>query len=393
MANGKPRRPRLTPNQEAWRREERRIKQILYRMEKAGFRFSREELLPQRPIKITKQSIERLKATTPAILRGYAKVPEGFKGSIETSKSKRRMTYLTARGSGQGVSASDALQATATGKEQTAKATEARKKKAKARREEQQRVDDFRRQHIADAMSVIIANVEAELTSGPYNDVSEMCLEKFRSLLATKPHMLYNNIQFAADSLIEAAHVMSYASQQEVRVQYGHLFLTLIYGGKVPDKVKKDLINIMPYGTEDYDTAWETESGIEMEKQAKAPSKGGRPKKEITDARKGDLAFLDALGEKATAAPAIEEMNLIKDSLEFYDPAEWEMQTTEEKVTSKTGMMEYTKKKVILVNKTTGEIVDYAERLKQFMPKNKKGADNMKVSGVYNDYRGGKGKK
>lgn len=407
MPNGKPRRPSLTPNQEAWRREERRIKQILYRMEKDGFKFSREELLPQRPTKITKRSIERLKATTPAILRGYAEVPEGFKGRIETQKSKRKATYLSARSSGRGAPVSHVPPAPDPTK--TEAATEEHRRKARERYKEKSEKEKYQKEHVVNAMSVVVANVEAELTSGPYDDVSQICLEKFRSMLANKRDLLYYNIMFSAESLIEAAHIVSYASQQEVRVRYGHLFLTLIYGGNIPKSVRKQLLDTMPYGTEDYDVAWETDGGIEQERQAK----GGRPRKEITEQRRANEASLDAMGKEAmtskekheklneirkevglpTVRPpeAESELDIIKNSLEAFDSSEWDIQMVDENVTSKDGMIEYKKKKLMLVNRNTGEMIDYGERLKQFSPKNKRGGENVKASGAY--MKRGKGRK
>ena len=379
MPNGKPRRPKLTPNQEAWRKEERRIKQILYRMEKAGFKFSREELLPTRPTKITKQSIERLKATTPAILRGYAKVPEGFKGKIETQKSKRKATYLTARGNGQGIPASKPDMSHLQDYTKTEKATETRQRNARERAKAKHEGEIFRQKHMANAMAAIVANVEAELTSGPYDDVSSICLEKFRSLLQNKPNFLFNNMYFAADSLIEAAHIVSYESEQDKRIQYGHLFMILIYGGNIPKSVSKELLSLTPYGMDEYDTAWETEAGIEMEKQARAPGKGGRPTKIAELEKKEHQRFLNNLAQQVIDVKEQQdkldkvrkevglkplsvneretELNIINDSLEAFDPTEWDMKTTEEQVTSKSGI-DYVKKKVVLVNKVTGEIVD-----------------------------------
>lgn len=64
----------LTPTQQAYRKQVRRIKQFIRRAEKRGYQFS-ENVLPQQPKRITKQSVERLRKLTPEQL--YKKAEYG----------------------------------------------------------------------------------------------------------------------------------------------------------------------------------------------------------------------------------------------------------------------------------------------------------------------------
>ena len=89
----------LTPTQQAYRKQVRRIKQFIRRAEKRGYQFN-ENVLPQQPKRITKQSVERLRKLTPEQLykkaeyggeATYGEVIEGTKGrELERKQSARK---------------------------------------------------------------------------------------------------------------------------------------------------------------------------------------------------------------------------------------------------------------------------------------------------------------
>lgn len=89
----------LTPTQQAYRQQVRRIKQFIRRAEKRGYQFS-ENVLPQQPKRITKQSVERLRKLTPEQLykkaeyggeATFGEVVAGTKGrELERKQSARK---------------------------------------------------------------------------------------------------------------------------------------------------------------------------------------------------------------------------------------------------------------------------------------------------------------
>jgi hypothetical protein len=69
----------LTPTQQAYKKQVRRIKQFIRRAEKRGYQFD-ENVLPKQPKRITKQSVERLRKLTPEQL--YKKAEYGGQASF-----------------------------------------------------------------------------------------------------------------------------------------------------------------------------------------------------------------------------------------------------------------------------------------------------------------------
>lgn len=95
----------LTPTQQAYRKQVRRIKQFIRRAEKRGFQFS-ENVLPQQPKRITKQSVERLRKLTPEQLykkaeyggqATYGEVVAGTKGRQLERKASAQKALETRR--------------------------------------------------------------------------------------------------------------------------------------------------------------------------------------------------------------------------------------------------------------------------------------------------------
>lgn len=89
----------LTPTQQAYKKQVRRIKQFIRRAEKRGYQFS-ENVIPQQPKRITKKSVERLRKLTPEQLykkaeyggqATYGEVVTGTKGrELERKQSARK---------------------------------------------------------------------------------------------------------------------------------------------------------------------------------------------------------------------------------------------------------------------------------------------------------------
>ena len=89
----------LTPTQQAYKKQVKRIKQFIRRAEKRGYQFD-ENVIPQQPKRITKQSVERLKKLTPEQLykkaeyggeATYGEVVKGTKGrEIERKLSAQK---------------------------------------------------------------------------------------------------------------------------------------------------------------------------------------------------------------------------------------------------------------------------------------------------------------
>lgn len=87
---------KLTPNQKAYRQQEQRIQRYINRYEKQGFIF--EYKLPSTPKRITKQSIQRLKAVTAKELQKTATAPDVETGELikgtEAIKQRRSIRRL-----------------------------------------------------------------------------------------------------------------------------------------------------------------------------------------------------------------------------------------------------------------------------------------------------------
>lgn len=89
----------LTPLQQEYRKQRRRIQQFIRRAEKRGYQFS-ENVIPDKPKKITKGSVERLRKLTPEKLykksvyggeATYGEIVKGTKGiQLERKKSAEK---------------------------------------------------------------------------------------------------------------------------------------------------------------------------------------------------------------------------------------------------------------------------------------------------------------
>lgn len=89
----------LTPLQQEYRKQRRRIQQFIRRTEKRGYQFD-PNILPDKPKKITKQSVERLRKLTPEKLykksvyggeATYGEIVKGTKGrQLERKKSAEK---------------------------------------------------------------------------------------------------------------------------------------------------------------------------------------------------------------------------------------------------------------------------------------------------------------
>jgi len=89
---------KLTPNQQAWKRETKRIKAFMRRATKRGYIFEG-ITLPSAPKRITKKSLQQLKDITPDYLYGKAKklVPgstDQYMTGTEARAMERRVAYL-----------------------------------------------------------------------------------------------------------------------------------------------------------------------------------------------------------------------------------------------------------------------------------------------------------
>lgn len=88
-------RVKKTPNQIKYDKELKRIKNIIKREQKKGF-VIRDDIVPQRPKRITSKTLENLKAITPKMIRQTAiQKPEITKGKKLSSYRKKKATkYL-----------------------------------------------------------------------------------------------------------------------------------------------------------------------------------------------------------------------------------------------------------------------------------------------------------
>lgn len=78
---------RKTANQESWNKEIKRLKQFVRRAEKRGFSFS-EDIIPDKPQRVTKKAIERLKKLNPK---------EIYKQATYTTESGEKITGTEGR--------------------------------------------------------------------------------------------------------------------------------------------------------------------------------------------------------------------------------------------------------------------------------------------------------
>lgn len=84
-----------SPNKIAYEKELKRIKQFMYRAGKRGFLFP-EDVLPSKPQKITKRSVERLKKINPESLYKKATYYDPIKGGFIKGTERRKQERTTA---------------------------------------------------------------------------------------------------------------------------------------------------------------------------------------------------------------------------------------------------------------------------------------------------------
>ena len=81
----------LTPLQQEYRQQRRRIQQFIRRAEKRGYVFDK-QVLPDKPKRITKQSVERLKKLTPDVMYKKARYGgEATYGEIVSGEKGRKL--------------------------------------------------------------------------------------------------------------------------------------------------------------------------------------------------------------------------------------------------------------------------------------------------------------
>lgn len=82
------RKRKLTPLQQEYRKQRRRVKEFIRRAKKRGYQFE-EGIIPNIPKKITRSSVERLKKLTPKKLYEKAEYVDIETGEIKTSKQRQ----------------------------------------------------------------------------------------------------------------------------------------------------------------------------------------------------------------------------------------------------------------------------------------------------------------
>lgn len=81
---------KLTPNQQLYQKELRRLKQFIRRTEKRGFHYA-EDIIPEKPKRITKKSIEHLQKLTPQVLYERATYKDPMTGAELTGTEGRQL--------------------------------------------------------------------------------------------------------------------------------------------------------------------------------------------------------------------------------------------------------------------------------------------------------------
>lgn len=82
--------PKLTTNEQAYNRELKRIKQFIRRVEKRGFKYI-DNVIPEKPIKITKKSVQQLQKLTPKALYSKATYKDPNTGAVLTGTQGRQL--------------------------------------------------------------------------------------------------------------------------------------------------------------------------------------------------------------------------------------------------------------------------------------------------------------
>lgn len=86
----KSKKAKLTPNQQAYNKEIRRINQFIRRNENRGFMWL-ESPIPERPKRITKKAIQRLKDITPTTLYGLAEYYDEGTNTVVSGAEGRKI--------------------------------------------------------------------------------------------------------------------------------------------------------------------------------------------------------------------------------------------------------------------------------------------------------------
>lgn len=93
MAKNKPRKKKLTPNQQEWKKEIGRIKRFISQKEKEGFRF--DFSIPETPERITKKKLELIKSVKPSYLYEHGRYIKRDKTEITAEEYlEQRKEYL-----------------------------------------------------------------------------------------------------------------------------------------------------------------------------------------------------------------------------------------------------------------------------------------------------------
>lgn len=81
---------KLTPNQIEYNKQVRRIKQFIYRAEKRGFVFE-QNIIPEKPKRVTKKAIQRLKELKPDVLYSKAEYVSRETGELISGQTGRQI--------------------------------------------------------------------------------------------------------------------------------------------------------------------------------------------------------------------------------------------------------------------------------------------------------------
>lgn len=82
--------PKLTPAEQAWAKEIRRLKQFILRAEKRGFSYP-PSIIPEKPQKVTKKSVQQLQKITPQVLYQRAEYKDPKTGATLTGIDGRAL--------------------------------------------------------------------------------------------------------------------------------------------------------------------------------------------------------------------------------------------------------------------------------------------------------------
>lgn len=91
---------KLTTNEQAYNRELKRIKQFIRRAEKRGFNYI-DNVIPEKPIKITKKSVKELQKLTPKALYSKATYKDPNTGAVLTGTQGRQLEIERSRRRGE----------------------------------------------------------------------------------------------------------------------------------------------------------------------------------------------------------------------------------------------------------------------------------------------------